>query len=195
MQIFIHCKVLLMMGAVTPETCRVTLQWIKICILLHLVGFLLTLNCDARNHELKKKKLRSLLLVRATFFLLFSSCAVRKKWTDIEKFLWDIRFLRQLEFRQGSFCMNILLFGRSVPKFRINLLPRCFMAWVNNEAPGSSETLIAIYQTTSYHVPQDHHFGKGLVGPSASLFNLRKYLTDFDEVFFQVYVINNNNNM
>ena len=32
------------MGAVTPETCRVTLQWINICILLHLVGFLLTWN-------------------------------------------------------------------------------------------------------------------------------------------------------
>jgi len=32
-----------MMGAVTPETCRVTLQQINICILLHLVEFLLTL--------------------------------------------------------------------------------------------------------------------------------------------------------
>jgi len=32
------------MGAVTPETCRVTLQWINICILLHLIGFLLTLS-------------------------------------------------------------------------------------------------------------------------------------------------------
>jgi len=42
---------------VTPETCRVTLQWINICILLHLVGFLLTLNCDARNHELKKLRM------------------------------------------------------------------------------------------------------------------------------------------
>jgi len=42
------------MGVVTPETCRVTLQYINICILLHLVGFLLTLNYDARNHELKK---------------------------------------------------------------------------------------------------------------------------------------------
>jgi len=31
--------VLLMMGAVTPETCRVTLQWINICILLHLLDF------------------------------------------------------------------------------------------------------------------------------------------------------------
>jgi len=27
------------MGAVTPETCRVTLQWINICILLHLLDF------------------------------------------------------------------------------------------------------------------------------------------------------------
>jgi len=31
--------ILLMMGAVTPETCRVVLQWINICILLHLLGF------------------------------------------------------------------------------------------------------------------------------------------------------------
>jgi len=91
---------------------------------------------------------------------------------------------------------------------------------VNNEVPGSSETLIAIYQTTRYHVPQDCNFGKGLVGPSASLFNplnaelnpichmlsllgahhifhiselrvnLQKYLTDFDEMFFPVYAIN-----
>jgi len=31
--------ILLMMGAVTSETCRVTLQWINICILLHLLDF------------------------------------------------------------------------------------------------------------------------------------------------------------
>jgi len=42
-----------MMGVVTPETCRVTLQYITICILLQLVGFLLILNYDARNHELQ----------------------------------------------------------------------------------------------------------------------------------------------
>jgi len=36
MQIFIYCKVTL-----------------HVCILLHLVGFLLTLNYDAQNHELK----------------------------------------------------------------------------------------------------------------------------------------------
>ena len=41
------------MGAVTPETCRVTLQQINVCILLRCC--LLTLNHDARNHELKKK--------------------------------------------------------------------------------------------------------------------------------------------
>ena len=46
--------VLLMMGVVTPETCKVILQLINICILLQLVGFLLILNYDARNHELKK---------------------------------------------------------------------------------------------------------------------------------------------
>ena len=27
------------MGAVTPETCRVVLQWINVCILLHLLDF------------------------------------------------------------------------------------------------------------------------------------------------------------
>jgi len=48
--------VLLMMGAVAPETCSVTLQWNKSdCILLHLVGLLFNVNYDARNHELKKK--------------------------------------------------------------------------------------------------------------------------------------------
>ena len=31
--------ILLMMGAVTPETWRVVLQWINICILLHLLDF------------------------------------------------------------------------------------------------------------------------------------------------------------
>jgi len=38
---------------VTPETCRVTWQWINICILLHWVGPLLTLNHDAQNHVFK----------------------------------------------------------------------------------------------------------------------------------------------
>ena len=50
--------VLLMMGAVTPETCRVTLQWNKSdCILLHLVGLLFSVNYDAWNHELKNSVL------------------------------------------------------------------------------------------------------------------------------------------
>jgi len=31
--------ILVMLGAVTPETCRVPLQWMKIYILLHLLGF------------------------------------------------------------------------------------------------------------------------------------------------------------
>ena len=54
--------VLLMMGAVTPETCRVILQLNKSdCILLRLVGFYLILNYDARNHELKKHTDSSLL--------------------------------------------------------------------------------------------------------------------------------------
>jgi len=41
--------ILLMMGAVTPETCRVVLQRINICILLHLVGYLFTLNSKFMN--------------------------------------------------------------------------------------------------------------------------------------------------
>jgi len=42
------------MGAVTPETCRVTLQWNKSdCILLHLVRLSFNINYDAWNHELK----------------------------------------------------------------------------------------------------------------------------------------------
>jgi len=40
-------------GCVTPEPCRVTWQWINVCILLHRVGPLLTLNHDARNHVFK----------------------------------------------------------------------------------------------------------------------------------------------
>jgi hypothetical protein len=47
--------VLLMMGAVTPETCRVTLQGNKSdCVLLRLVGLLFNINYDAWNHDLKK---------------------------------------------------------------------------------------------------------------------------------------------
>jgi len=47
MQIFIHCKTTLHVSGVTaPETCRVVLQWINICILLHLLDFLFTLNCN-----------------------------------------------------------------------------------------------------------------------------------------------------
>jgi len=43
-------------GCVTPETCRVTWQWINVYILLHRVGPLLTLNHDARNHVFKVKE-------------------------------------------------------------------------------------------------------------------------------------------
>ena len=43
-----------MMGAVTLETCRVTLQWNKSdCVLLHLVGLLFNVNYDPRNYEFK----------------------------------------------------------------------------------------------------------------------------------------------
>jgi len=40
-------------GCVTPETCRGSWQWINVCILLHRVGPLLTLNHDAQNHVFK----------------------------------------------------------------------------------------------------------------------------------------------
>ena len=61
--------VLLMMGAVTPETCRVTLQWNKSgCILLHLVGLLFNMNYDARNHELKKKYLDIIICIMHASF-------------------------------------------------------------------------------------------------------------------------------
>jgi len=43
-------------GCLTPETCRVTWQWINVCILLHRVGPLLTLNHDARNHVFKMQQ-------------------------------------------------------------------------------------------------------------------------------------------
>ena len=38
--------ILLMMGAVTPETCRVALQEINICILLNLLDFYSHCFCD-----------------------------------------------------------------------------------------------------------------------------------------------------
>ena len=47
--------ILLMMGAVTPETCRVVLQWINICILLHLLDFYLHWITMHGTTSLKKK--------------------------------------------------------------------------------------------------------------------------------------------
>ena len=41
-RLWLQFLVLLMMGAVTPETRRVTLHYVNICMLLDLVGFLLT---------------------------------------------------------------------------------------------------------------------------------------------------------
>ena len=70
------------MGAVTSETCRVALQQINICILLHVVGFLLTLNYDARNQVLKYiyiyvsnlwVRFHEILLYVVYFFILLSS--------------------------------------------------------------------------------------------------------------------------
>ena len=52
-------------GCVTPETWRVTWQRINVCILLHRVGPLLTLNHDAWNHVFKKKNRVSSLQVAA----------------------------------------------------------------------------------------------------------------------------------
>jgi hypothetical protein len=41
----------------TPETCRVTWQYNKDCLELHLVGILNTYINDARKHEHKTKKM------------------------------------------------------------------------------------------------------------------------------------------
>ena len=38
-RLWVQFLILLMMGAVTPKTCRVVLQCINICILLHLLDF------------------------------------------------------------------------------------------------------------------------------------------------------------
>jgi len=43
-----------MMGAVTPETCMSSFAVNKYLHTVASVGFLFTLNYDARNHELKK---------------------------------------------------------------------------------------------------------------------------------------------
>jgi len=60
-----------MMGAVTPETCRVALQYINVCILLHLVGFLLILNYDARKHELRIYRFKIYVTFSFLYFDLF----------------------------------------------------------------------------------------------------------------------------
>ena len=88
MQIFIYCKVTLHVSGVTAPIIRSTkncnrslryksLYWYSYfpptwpdratlegssCILLHLVGVLLTLNYDARNHEFKKMSVCSQIL-------------------------------------------------------------------------------------------------------------------------------------
>ena len=49
--------ILLMMGAVTPETCRVVLQWINICILLNLLEFY---SHSITMHRTTSLKLKSL---------------------------------------------------------------------------------------------------------------------------------------
>jgi len=61
-------------GCVTPDTCRVTWQWINICILLHRVGPSLTLNHDARNHVLEKNW--PMLYYMVTFIY----CITRNQW-------------------------------------------------------------------------------------------------------------------
>jgi len=48
-----HAPIIRSTKCMTPETCRGTWQRINVCILLHRVGPLLTLNRDARNHVFK----------------------------------------------------------------------------------------------------------------------------------------------
>ena len=70
--------VLLMMGAVTPETCSVTVQWNKSdCILLHLVGILFNVNYDARNHELKIIIWFKIYLKSCNYKILIDYCQTR----------------------------------------------------------------------------------------------------------------------
>ena len=57
--------ILLMMAAVTPETCRVVLQWINICILLHLLDFY--------SHWIKMHGNTSLKTINGFFFLNFGT--------------------------------------------------------------------------------------------------------------------------
>ena len=77
--------VLLIMGAVTPETCRVTSQWNKAdCILLHLVGLLFNLNYDARNHELKIQCASSNDVDCISFPSVYTSSTELKSFTDVQ---------------------------------------------------------------------------------------------------------------
>ena len=67
--------VLLMMGAVTPETCRVTLRWINICILLQLVGFLLTLTQSQYSRLRENCKRGNIFFVKFNYISV--KCSIR----------------------------------------------------------------------------------------------------------------------
>ena len=61
-------------GCVTPETCRVTWQWINVYILLHRVGPLLTLNPTLHAHVFMQTN-EPQSNIKISQCLIFSNCA------------------------------------------------------------------------------------------------------------------------
>ena len=89
------------MGALTPETCTVTLQWNKsYCILLHLVGLLCNMDYDARDHEFKIHLCSSLYIIILAFYanlslelltLSLNRSFVKRNWKEILLYLYRAR--------------------------------------------------------------------------------------------------------
>jgi len=75
--------VLLMMGAVTPETCIVTLQWINIYILLHLVGFFINIELWCTEPWVKKNDFTCLLL-RCSLVTIWHAASIRRVTASFE---------------------------------------------------------------------------------------------------------------
>ena len=104
-----------MMGAVTPKTCRVTLQWNKSdCILLHLVGLLFNVNYDARNHELKTNTV-SWLLEKFPFFYGTKNYVTIFAWAVLSPYtspdtVWNIVLWGSF-YLSLSYCLQTLWFS------------------------------------------------------------------------------------
>jgi len=95
--------ILLMMGAVTPETCRVVLQWINICILLHLLDFY--------SHS----TLYWTVIKITTFFVLIQLKlsvyvpAISSSYSRLTKFEYAVRWTPKLELNDTLFLFLSLL--------------------------------------------------------------------------------------